>query len=160
MHTNTALALVVRNTAFVGKNNSDFDRVDFTAFAHHRLIRDAKESDQAEIGYFAVPDPDVQGKFDLVRREQAPIDLDPLRGGVVDVVAENIETFDVRYFDPISQLWTETWDSTQQNAQYNRMPSEVRITLTLKAVENSPPYTFTTKVFLPIQQPLTFGIPR
>ena len=41
--------------------------------------KDAKESDQAEIGYFVVKDPDVDEKMDLVRREQAPIDFDSKR---------------------------------------------------------------------------------
>ena len=62
MHTPTVPTLQTRVTAFMGKNGSPYDRVDFTAFAHLRTNRDAKESDQAEIGYFAVPDPDKDGK--------------------------------------------------------------------------------------------------
>ena len=40
------------------------------------------------------------------------------------------------------------------------MPLEVEITLVLKGVGQGPAYTYTTKFFLPIQQPLSFGIPR
>jgi hypothetical protein len=36
----------------------------------------------------------------------------------------------------------------------------VKITLVLKGVPHGPSYPFTTKVFLPMQQPLSFGIPR
>ena len=43
--------------------------------------------------------------------------------------------------------------------QPNRLPLEVRIRLVLKGVGAGPPYAYTTKVFLPIQQPLSFGIP-
>ena len=77
-------ALMTEKTAFVGQNSTPFDRVDFTAFAHRRTERDAHESDQAEVGYFVVADPDVPDKMDLVRREQTPIDIDPLKGGIVE----------------------------------------------------------------------------
>jgi hypothetical protein len=40
------------------------------------------------------------------------------------------------------------------------LPLEVEITLVLKGLGGGPPYKYTTKVFLPIQQPLTFGIPQ
>ena len=79
---------------FVGQNSTPFDRVDFTAFAHRRILRDARESDKAEVGIFSYRTiPDVAGKTDLARREQTPIDLDPMRGGVINVLAENVEAF-------------------------------------------------------------------
>jgi general secretion pathway protein J len=159
-HFPTNTALVTSRTAFVGRSSIPFDRLDFTAFAHLRTVRDSHESDQAEVGYFAVKDPKVPDKMDLVRREQTPIDLDPLRGGIVNVVAEDIDQFDVHYLDPQTSQWLETWDSTQVTGQPNRLPLEVKITLVLKGVLGGPPYSYTTKVFIPIQQPLYFGIPR
>jgi general secretion pathway protein J len=131
-----------------------------TAFAHRRTDRDAHESDQAEVGYFALQDPNVEGKMDLVRREQTPIDLYPVKGGMPEVIAEDIEEFDVRYLDPTTGVWNETWDSTQVTGQPNRLPLAVSVRLVLKGVGDGPPYAYTTKVFLPIQQPLSFGIPR
>jgi len=160
MHVPTIQALQTEKTAFVGRHASQADRIDFAAFAHRRTDRDAHESDQAEIGYFVVPDPDVPEKMDLVRREQTPIDLEPLKGGIVDVVAEDIETFELKYLDPLTGQWVETWDSTQVTGQPNRIPLAVRIKLVLKGVGNGSPYSYTTKVFLPIQQPLSFGIPK
>jgi general secretion pathway protein J len=160
MHVPTNVTLVTSKTAFVGKNSSPYDRVDFTAFAHVRTDRDAKESDQAEVGYFVLADPDIPDKMDLVRREQTPIDIEPLKGGVVDVIAEDVELFDVRFLDPMTGLWGESWDSTQVSGQPNRLPLEVEITLVLKGLGSGPPYRYTTKVFLPMQQPLSFGIPQ
>jgi general secretion pathway protein J len=157
MHVNANQSLITGKTAFVGQNSSPFDRLDFTAFAHLRTDRDAHESDQAEVGYFARKDPDSD-RMDLVRREQTPIDFEPTRGGLVDVLAEDIELFDVRYFDPKTGIWGETWDSTQVTGQPARLPLEVEITLVLKGVGGGPPYSYTTKVFLPMQQPLAFGI--
>jgi general secretion pathway protein J len=152
-------ALMTGRTAFVGRSSTVFDRIDFTAFAHFRTERDAHESDQAEVGYFAAKDPEVSDKWDLVRREQTPTDLEPLKGGIVNVVAEDIDSFDVRYLDPLTSQWVETWDSTQVSGQPNRLPLEVKVTLVLKGVGDGPNYTYTTKIFLPIQQPLAFGIP-
>jgi general secretion pathway protein J len=161
MHSPQVLALVTRQTAFVGQNSTPFDRVDFTAFAHRRLTRDAKESDECEVGYFAAEDPEMPGKMDLVRREQIPIDIQPTRGGVVNVLAEDIELFDVHYLDPVSGLWTETWDSTvQSGGQLNRLPLELRINLTMKGVPGMESTTYATRTMLPMQSPLSFGIPR
>jgi general secretion pathway protein J len=160
MHVPANQALVTEKTAFVGRSSNPFDRIDFTAFAHLRTDRDAHESDQAEVGYFAAIDPEASDKMDLVRREQTPIDLDPLKGGTVNVVAEDVDQFDVRYLDPQTGLWVETWDSMQVTGQPSRLPLEVVITLVLKGVGGGPPYAYTTKVFLPIQQPLSFGLAR
>ncbi len=152
--------LGTRITAFVGQSSRDFDRVDFAAFVHKRVDKEAKESDQCEVGYFVVKDPNVADKMDLVRREQTPIDLDPKRGGVVNVVAENVEEFDLRYLDPMTGQWVESWDTTQISGQPMRVPLEVRISLTMKELKNEPAYVYTTKVTIPIREPLTFGVPR
>ncbi len=160
MHVPSVQALVTQKTAFVGHSSIPFDRVDFTAFAHMRTDRDSHESDQAEVGYFVVRNPDAPDKMDLVRREQTPIDFDPLKGGTVNVVAEDVDQFDVRYLDPQTGQWVETWDSTQITGQPNRLPLEVKVTLVLNGVGGGPTYAYTTKVFVPIQQPLSFGIPR
>ncbi len=159
-HNPNNIALQTRVVAFIGQSASPFDRVDFSGFAHQRLVRDSKESDQAEVGYFVVPDPDVDGKNDLVRREQTPADMEPRRGGVVNVLCEDVESFDLHYLDPTTGQWLETWDSTQVTAQQNRLPLEVRITLTLAHVPAGLEPTYMTKVMLPIQQPLSFGIPQ
>ena len=158
-HVPSIPALMTERTAFVGKSQLPYDRLDFTSFAHLRTERDSHESDQAEVGYFVVKDPDVPEKMDLVRREQTPIDYEPLKGGIVNVVAEDVEKFDVRFLDPQTSQWVETWDSMQVTGQPNRLPFEVDITLVLKGVSGGAPYSYTTKMFIPIQSPLTFGIP-
>lgn len=160
MHIPSLPALQTSKTAFVGRNSTPYDRVDFTAFAHLRTERDAHESDQAEVGYFVLPDPDVDGKMDLVRREQTPIDFDPLRGGIINVVCENVQEFHLRYLDPTTSQWVTTWDTTQLTGQLNRLPLEVEITLVVQGVGDAPPYSYTTKLFMQMMQPLQFGIPQ
>jgi general secretion pathway protein J len=160
MHVPSTTALVTGKTVFVGSNGSQFDRLEFTCFGHRRTERDSHESDQAEIGYSVVADPDVPEKMDLVRREQTPIDIDPLKGGTVNEVAEDVQEFDVRYLDPMTGQWVESWDTSQITGQPNRLPLEVRVKLVLKGVGNGDPYEYTTKIFIPMQQPLSFGIPK
>lgn len=160
MHNPQTQALVTRQTVFVATNGSTFDRLDFASFAHRRIEKEAKESDQAEIGYFVVKDPEKDEKMDLVRREQANLDFEPKRGGVVNVLAEDVEMFDLRFLDPMTGLWVESWDTTQVSGQPNRLPLEVKVTLVLKPVKNTPPFRFMTKFVIPMQQPLTFGISR
>ena len=160
LHNPANVALQTRVVAFIGQNSQPFDRLDFQAFAHRRIEANSHESDQAEVGYFAAPDPDVDGKMDLVRREQTPADMDAKKGGIVNVLCEDIEAFDVRYLDPQTTQWVETWDTTQALGQQNRLPIEIRLTLTLKHVPAGLDATYTTKFMMPMQMPLTFGIPQ
>jgi general secretion pathway protein J len=160
LHNPPTLAMLTRVTVFVGQNSTPYDRIDFASFAHKRMVRDSRESDQAEIGYFASDDPEVSGKTDLARREQTPLDMDPLRGGVVNVLAENIEAFDIRYLDPLTGTWGESWDSSQTYGQFNRLPLELRITLTMKGLPGNDATVLTTKMMMPMIKPLAFGIPQ
>jgi general secretion pathway protein J len=162
LHTPVNTSLVTRTTVFVGERGAAFDRVDFAAFSHRRYERDAHESDQCELGFFVARDPEVtdREKFDLVRREQTPIDLDPKKGGVVNALAEDVESFHLRYLDPTTGMWVDQWDSTQVSGQPARLPFEVEVTLVLKGVPGGESYSFTTKTQIPIQQPLSFGIPQ
>lgn len=153
--------LVVRTTIFAGTNGSPADRIDFTSFSHRRIVRNSHESDQCELSYFGSPDPDVSGKTDLARREQAMIDLDPKHGGEVNVLAEDIDLFDVRYLDAQTGMWVETWDTTQAaTGQPNRLPLEVKITLVLKGGPAGKTIPFVTKIPMAMQSPLSFAVPR
>ena len=150
---------MARMTAFIGTNDSTADRVDFTSFSHRRLRADVHESDQNELSYFASRDPDSDN-LDLVRRESKYIDSDPSRGGIIQVLAEDIESFDVRYLDPLTGEWVETWDSTQPAAQLGRMPSQVWLTLALRGGPGGQPAVFQTKVPIGISMPLNFATGR
>ena len=153
-------ALNTRATIFLGKGSSREARVDFTSFSHRRLARHAHESDQCELSYFLARDPNVRSKYDLVRREDPTIDLEPDKGGTVLVVAEDVAEFGLSYFDPLTQLWTESWDSSSTTGQLGRLPSQVKITLVLNHGPGDRPIRFQTKAPIETQLPLSFGIPR
>jgi general secretion pathway protein J len=153
-------ALIVRKTVFISKDSSPADRVDMTTFSHRRMMANSHESDQNELSYFSCPDPDLPSKIDLCRREQTIIDLEPQKGGLVYVAAEDIDLFDLKYLDPQTGMWVDNWDSTQVIGQPNRMPLQVRVTLVMKGGPGGKPIKFEEKIPIPMLDPLSFAIPR
>lgn len=155
--------LAVQTTAFIGTRGTPADRMDFNSFANVRRDRDAHESDQAEISYFGSPNPDGSGKIDLVRRLSAYLDIEPARGGRVEVLATDIDLFEVEYLDAQTGRWTDTWDSTQAAAQPARLPYQIRYTLVLnggqrvRSESGRGRIRLMSTVSLPIQQPLNFA---
>jgi general secretion pathway protein J len=151
-------------TVFIGKAGSRAARLDFASFAFRRFDRDAHESDQAEVSYFESEDPNEPGVYDLVRRISPRIDLEPTTGGRVDVLATDIELFDIGFLDPSTGNWVDAWDTTQATGQPDRLPLQVRFTLVLNGGRRSrsdgdrEPLRFTSKVDLPMQQALTFAM--
>jgi len=145
----------VRKTAFIGKDEGSFDRVDFTSFAHRRLAKDAHESDQCEIGYFGVRN--ESGTTDLVRREDKYLDMDPAKGGVVNVLAEDVQRFEISYFDGTINEWTDTWDTTQATGQTFRLPTQVLITLVLNGGPGGKPIELRARVSPAMQLALDFA---
>jgi general secretion pathway protein J len=146
-----------RKTALIGLDQSPADRIDFTAFGHVRIGAGTHESDQCEISYFGSPNP--SGGIDLVRREAKNIDADPQHGGVVQVLAEDIQSFDVQYLDGLSGEWLPTWDTTNLNGELLRLPQQIRVEIVLNRKDASP-LQFVTKVPIPLQTPLQFAVPR
>jgi general secretion pathway protein J len=151
-------AFITRMTIFKGSDQSSMDRVDFTTFAHRRLNRNVHESDQSEISYFTSKDPNF-GKMDIVRREDASLDLEPTKGGTVQVMAEDVSELNFRYFDVQTQQWTDSWDTTAITGQAGRLPAMVKVSITMNHGPGDRPIHFQTKITIPIQLPLSFGVP-
>jgi general secretion pathway protein J len=150
-HVNPSLDLRVVQTAFIGKDNGEDDRIDFTSFSHRRLYRNARESDQNEISYFVTENPEDPSTRVLARREQNRVDEDPRRGGKSQILLEDVEEFNVEYFDPLLSDWVQTWSTIDALAQPNRLPTQVRIRLTVKDPRRpNETQTFGTRVTIPI----------
>ncbi len=153
----------VQKTVFRAQSGVPGDRLDFVAFAHRRLDENARESDQAEYSYFLMPDPDHPEVNDLVRRESPRIDMEPDRGGRIDVLATDVDLFDLAFLDPTTGQWIERWDTTQGTEQVGRLPLQVRITLVLNGGQRAQgssgrkPIRLVTKVVIPIEKALTFA---
>ncbi len=163
-HVPPDLNLVASRTAFVGTRDTPAARVDFNSFSHRRFDKDSKESDQAELSYFGSPNPDGSGQIDLARRSSPRLDTEPERGGRVQVLATDLDLFDLNYLDAATGDWTEKWDSTQALGQSNKLPLQVRVLLVLNggarssAGRSRQPLRFITKVALALRDPLTFGV--
>ncbi len=164
LHAPIDTRITMQHTAFVGKRDTPTDRVDFNSFSNTRRDRDAHESDQAEISYFGVDNRSGSSStIDLARRLGVRPDLDPQHGGRVEVLATDIDLFQLEYLDPQTAMWTDTWDSTQVTGQPNRLPLQVRVTLVLNSGQRN--YAdggrgrirLMTTISLPIQQPLNFA---
>jgi general secretion pathway protein J len=156
--------LVAVRTAFIGVRDTPAARVDFNSFSNRRFDKDAKESDQAEISYFGSPNPDGSGQTDLARRISPHLDLEPEHGGRVEVLATDLDLFELNYLDSATGMWTEKWDSTQALGQHNKLPLQVRLLLVLNggartsAERSRQPLRFITKVALELRDPLTFAV--
>lgn len=138
---------------FVTEDRPPFDRVDFIAFAHHRLYKDANESDQTEISYFVTSDRDERTRDNLVRRQGRRLDEDPRHGGSVLVMVEDISEFDVTFFDHQSQEWVEFWDTTSLDGQPDRLPAFVKIVLVVNLGDGRT-RRFVEKLSIPIENPI------
>jgi general secretion pathway protein J len=147
-------ALITRITAFIGTSK----RVDFDAFAHRRILKDSHESDQCELSYFVATDPKNNLQNDLARREQIIIDDQSGKGGASTIMVDDIDSFSLRYLDPLTGLWTDSWDSTSTAAQFGRMPLQVEIKLVMKRGPAGEPIRLSTKTPIEIPIPLAFAL--
>lgn len=164
MHRPLDPQLVVLKTAFIGTRGTPADRLDFNSFANRRFDKNSHESDQCELSYFGLPDKKQSGVTDLVRRISPRLDLKPERGGRVEVLAADIDLFKLRFLDPLTGQWAETWDSTNTVTHTNQLPIYVHVKLVLNGGRRSfagggkGTLSFETKIPIQMYQPLTFAI--
>ncbi|HET7542533.1 MAG TPA: prepilin-type N-terminal cleavage/methylation domain-containing protein, partial [Polyangiaceae bacterium] len=112
LHVPINSSLLVQKTAFIATTGTPADRLDFNSFSNRRLDKNSHTSDQCELSYFGSPNPDVSGVTDLARRISTLLDLEPKKGGRVEVLATDIDLLDLQYLDPLTGNWVETWDTT------------------------------------------------
>ncbi len=145
-------------TAFVAREGLNGDSIEMTAFTHRRLRRGSHEGDACEVGYRVVERRGAsRTTYDLMRRETTRIDNEPQRGGTLDVLAQDVTLFDLKFFDDASGQWTESWNTMSATGQPARLPQRVRITLELRE-ENDRRRRFTTETPVMLQSMLRFGL--
>lgn len=145
-------------TGFIAKESGSNTRVDFTSFSHRRLYRNAHESDQNELSYFVTSDPKNPGRKVLARREQRRVDDDFTKGGQSQILIEDVNKFELSFFDPLTMEWANNWDTTQTAMQPNRLPMQAKILITVPNVTGrGMPQTFGTRTNLPITYALNFA---
>jgi general secretion pathway protein J len=117
-----------RPTNFIGSR----DKLIFTSLAHQRLYADAKESDQMVVEY-SVKSSTKKGAHsqqDLMRRENPNVyGEDKMeRGGVEDVLLEDVKRIEFSYWDSDQKDWVNDWD-TRKLEKKSILPTRVRITV-------------------------------
>lgn len=156
-------SLRVVQTAFIGEPGTPTSSLTFNSFSNRRLRENARESDQIEITYFSGEDPEISGKIDLLRRV-APPDAEPEEGGRVEVLATDVDLFELEYLDPRTGRWIEEWDSTSFVGKKGILPLQVKVTLVLNGAERSRigasqgKIRLVQKINIPIQDTLIFAI--
>jgi general secretion pathway protein J len=115
-----------RPTNFIGVR----DRLLFTTMAHQRLYADAKESDQMVVEYYTKSAPGAGGqqRLNLMRREDSILDDRIDRGGIEDVLIENVKRIDFAYWDSDKKDWVDEWD-TRRIEKKSILPVRVRLTI-------------------------------
>ncbi|MCH2110118.1 MAG: general secretion pathway protein GspJ, partial [Polyangiaceae bacterium] len=100
---------------------------------------------------------------DLARRAGLPDDT-PDEGGKIEVLAKDIDLFELEYLDPASGRWREEWDSTSVVGEKGRIPFQVKIKLVLNggrralAGSSQGKIRLVTIVDIPIRDPLHFAL--
>lgn len=156
---NPNAALRTMDTAFVGSEGAGGSRIDFTSFSHVRLRRDAHESDQNELSYFVTRHPEEPGRKVLARREQRRVDDDPRKGGRIFILVDDVEELRLSYLDPLTHEWVDTWDTTQAAMQPNRLPSQVKILLTVPDfMGKKREVTVGTRAYLPLRYAVNHAV--
>ena len=143
-----------RPTVFIGKDSGDRDSLLFATMTHARLMRDAKESDQAVVEYSVDRDPSLPGEDALWRREKPTIDDQPDRGGSRAIVLQHLKGFDVQYWDWKRQEWVRAWSSAGAEHQ-GLLPTRVRFRLVLAAADGKE-QTYETQARVAVIRPLDF----
>jgi general secretion pathway protein J len=103
-------------TVFVGKPSG----VVFTTIGHRRMVRGARESDEAVIEYKVEKD-SKSGDNVLVRREKPLIDDSPFKGGRKQVLARGVKKITFAYWDMDKETWQSDWKVEIDNVQEAEM---------------------------------------
>jgi len=146
-----------RRTLFVGKSGGDVPELRFSSLCHTPLWADANESEQTQIAYYAAPDRDDPSKKNWLRRELRRPSNEPWKEqpADIDVLLRDVDKVTFDYFDWKDADWQDSWDSTSSDAEKNRLPSRVRITVTFKNPRGEE-VKLTTEARILMQEPLNF----
>ncbi|NIS60473.1 MAG: hypothetical protein GTO13_07200 [Proteobacteria bacterium] len=99
-----------------------FDSLHFTSLSHVRWVKDSRESELCEIGYYLEKDPETEKSF-FFRREDWNVDGTLQEGGVVLEMAEGVDGLNFRYYD--GEEWVDEWDSKARNG----LPKAIEVVL-------------------------------
>jgi general secretion pathway protein J len=156
---NRPLDDVRQYTLLDGVDNGKQDDLTFSSFSHLRMRKDANESDQSVIQYFIEKDPEDARRTHLFRRESRRLSGD--RADELDeyfpayIVIEDVEEFDVQYWDDRQREWLDEWRTTRNDMQPDRLPPRVKIRLVVR--DGGDAVQFVAQATLPMQEKIDLG---
>lgn len=156
---NRPLDDVRQYTLLDGVDNSTRDDLTFSSFAHLRMRKDANESDQCVLQYFIEKDPQDPQRTHLFRRESRRLTGD--KADQLDeyfpayVMIEDVEEFDVKYWDDRQREWLDEWRTTRNDMQPDRLPTRIKMKVVVK--DGTDRVTFTAQAALPMQEKIDLG---
>ena len=123
-----------RRTWFIAKDSSPVDELRFSSLGHRVLWADANESEQTLISYSYANNRKDTGKIDLIRRESRRLSNEPWENepAEVDILLRDIERVEFEYFNWRDDEWQEDWNTMNADAEKDRLPEFVRITVTIR----------------------------
>jgi type II secretion system protein J len=84
------------------------DQVDFSALGHFHFLKNARDSDSTNIGYY-LKSGSQSGLQTLMRRENATPSDKIDEGGIAYPVIENVKNFGLEYYDAAKAEWVTEW---------------------------------------------------
>jgi prepilin-type N-terminal cleavage/methylation domain-containing protein len=143
-------------TGFVGDNKSMY----FTVSNHTRTSRDAKESDQAKVGYYLKSCHSRTGKKEasqcLYRAVSPMLDDDVTKIEDETMLLEHVDEFKLRYLGPGHDDYVESWKTGQAGtdaAAKTNFPFAVEITLVTFNKSDKKEKQFGATVLAPLRFP-------
>ncbi len=129
--------------------------VDQSRIVHMALGRMARELTMAFVSTHTNPSLELRVvETAFIGKDRGKED-DPRRGGKSQILVENVEEFNIEYFDPLLSEWVQTWDTEDVLAQPNRLPTQVRIRLAVKhPSRRGETQAFGTRVTIPLNYAL------
>jgi len=115
------------NTGLLGEDRDEYDlpadSLHFTSLSHIRWVKDSKESELCEIGYYLEKDEETGFLF---RREDWNVDGTIEEGGRPLELAEGVDGLNFRYYD--GEEWVDEWDSRIKKG----LPKAIEVVLIMR----------------------------
>jgi prepilin-type N-terminal cleavage/methylation domain-containing protein len=148
-------------TLFTARKSGKVPEVRFSTLAHRVLWSDAHESEQTQVSYAAMTDKKDPSKTNWIRREtrrlsnENPEDL----AADKDILVRDVELVEIQMWDWHDEKWLDEWDTTAADAEKGRLPTRIRVVLTVKTPAGHD-YKLTSEARVLLQEPLNFVTTR
>jgi len=120
-------------TFFIGKGAGE-SLLRFSTLSHAVLWANANESEQSLISYFTTADPFDRRMTNLVRRESRRMTYEgwEQEAAEIDILVHDVEKVEFEYWDWNAKEWQAEWDTKSADVGGGRLPSRVRIKVTVR----------------------------